>query len=81
MNGKLVLQCITVNIFLGKFKDVNYLNSSGFICSCTACKPWLLVVSRSQITVSSFIFGREEKGSGNLTLEFPYYKISRIWDC
>ena len=37
------------------------------------------VVSRSQTAFSSFIFGREEKGSGNLTLEFPCYKIPGMW--
>ena len=39
------------------------------------CAP----ISTSQTTFSSFIFGWEEKESGNLTLEFPCYKIPRIW--
>ena len=42
--------------------------------------PYGWIVSRSQAAFSSFIFGREEKGSGNLTLEFPCYKIPRIWE-
>ena len=38
-----------------------------------------IITSWYSLAFSSFIFGWEEKGSGNLTLEFPCYKINRIW--
>ena len=43
--------------------------------------PRGLLVSCSQTAFSSFLLGWEEKGSGNLTLEFPCYKIPESGDC
>ena len=63
-----------------KYSRMQKENPSRLVCGFHGtCLDCTLLVSRSQTAFSSFIFGREGKGSGNLTLEFPCYKIARIW--
>ena len=50
-------------------------------CLVLTSHPRGLLVSCSQTAFSSFLLGWEEKGSGNLTLEFPCYKIPESGDC
>ena len=57
---------------MGKLKENDYLHL--FFSSYT-----LGIVLCSRTAFSSFIFGQEEKGSGNLTSKIPCYKIPRIW--
>ena len=38
-----------------------------------------ILLSHSQTAFSSLLFGWEEKGSGNLTLQFHWYRIPKNW--
>ena len=73
-----MIQLWCYNVIVNRLSEAWY----GSYCVVTKHNPHIevpKVVLHSQTAFFSFIFKQEEKGSGNLTLEFPCYKIPWIW--